>query len=274
MYHFYQKYLNNELLDLCVVHINYNNRGYYSKIEEDLVRQICTKMGIKYYIYSVREIKRNDAMKLGCRELYEDLTKEIRFYTYKNTGADYIVLGHNFDDIIENIFSNIKNCKPLENIKGMKEEDIINGCNIIRPLLSVKKNDIINFSLKYRAPFIHNTTPKWSNRGKFRNEFIPALHKQYGDTIEEKIYDFANKVEEIALFPIEKNICIDKLENNYICEKYLRQICPSISQKSIKNFREMLKSAIKKEKTTFKIVLKKELLTFHIDNHSLSFSNT
>ena len=37
------------------------------------------------------------------------------------------------------------------------------------------------------VPYLKNTTPKWSNRGRIRNEFLPAVHKQFGKDSDDKI---------------------------------------------------------------------------------------
>ena len=50
---------------------------------------------------------------------------------------------------------------------------------ILRPFVRVNKKCIFEFAQKANVPYLKNTTPEWSNRGKLRNEFIPAVNKQF-----------------------------------------------------------------------------------------------
>jgi len=53
----------------------------------------------------------------------------------------------------------------------LSSNSIIEGVNIIRPFLNIDKNKILNIAHNYCIPYLKNTTPTWSNRGKFRNKF-------------------------------------------------------------------------------------------------------
>ena len=51
------------------------------------------------------------------------------------------------------------------------------------------------FSFSYPPiPYLKNTTPEWSNRGKMRNEFIPAVHRQFGEDSDNKILYMAESL--------------------------------------------------------------------------------
>ena len=57
------------------------------------------------------------------RDIYEDITKKIRFDMYKKICEKHncvIALGHNKDDCIENIFANIAKQQKMIILKGMK----------------------------------------------------------------------------------------------------------------------------------------------------------
>ena len=54
----------------------------------------------------------------------------------------------------------------------MDEISHIEDVWIMRPFISVEKKEILEFAHCYNIPFLKNTTPEWSNRGKLRNIFL------------------------------------------------------------------------------------------------------
>jgi tRNA(Ile)-lysidine synthetase-like protein len=165
---------------ICV-HIDYYNRPECEQ-EEELLKWWCnTILDVPLYIRRIDEINRPKCMEYELRDLYESYTKNIRFNSYITTSPDVIVmLGHNKDDTIENIFTNIASTSHYENLLGMKEYSTQAGSNkssilFIRPLLNTMKKDIYDFALEYNIPFLSDSTPKWSQRGKIRDVVRPAL---------------------------------------------------------------------------------------------------
>ena len=60
------------------------------------------------------------------------------------------------------------------------------------PFLEVSKEDIYEISLTYKIPYLKNTTPEWSNRGKFRNRFYKETHEQFGCNVDNKLIELSN----------------------------------------------------------------------------------
>ena len=73
----------------------------------------------------------------------------------------------------------------------MEAEEVQQGVRIVRPFLSVEKNDIYAASAQWAIPFLKNTTPSWSNRGKFREQFHAVTVEQFGPGVDEKLIEFA-----------------------------------------------------------------------------------
>ena len=90
--------------DLKAIHINYNNRPE-SIYESQFVQWWCNKLNIPCFIRDITEISRNKSID---RNIYESVTNFIRFNLYSLKSNDIpVFLGHNKDDTIENIFTNI-----------------------------------------------------------------------------------------------------------------------------------------------------------------------
>lgn len=62
----------------------------------------------------------------------------------------------------------------------MTDVGVTEGVSVWRPLLSNNKDEIYAFAHKYGVPYLQDTTPSWSTRGKLRNVLLPLLMDIYG----------------------------------------------------------------------------------------------
>ena len=156
--------------NISAVHINYGNRPTNNE-EENFVVDWCNSiLHIPCYVRHISEINRKQCMEYGFRELYETYTRDVRYFAYKEFGKEFgkdvkIVLGHNKDDIMENIFTNIANKNKYENLDGMTEYSTQDGICFWRPLLYLSKEEIITYAHEHNIPYLPNSTPTWSQRG-------------------------------------------------------------------------------------------------------------
>jgi tRNA(Ile)-lysidine synthetase-like protein len=179
-----------KLLDYNVValHIVYGNRET-SQMECQFIRDFCEKIDVPLYVHEIEYLRRGKI----DRDFYERVTRNIRFKLYRDLGNP-VLTGHILEDVIENIWTNISKCQHLSNLDGMKFNEICDGVNIIRPFLKVSKSQVYNVSRELEIPYLKNTTPSWSNRGKFRTRFYQETHTQFGTTIDNKILEFSEHI--------------------------------------------------------------------------------
>ncbi len=216
-------------INFVMVHINYSNRGDICKKEKEMLKYWAGYIGIELYIRDIEEINRAECMKWDMRNLYEDYTRDVRYQSYidvaniKNWNSDYgVVLGHNHDDCIENILTNITNKTKYNNLYGMEFKSNINfkstNINFIRPMLKIAKNDIYNLAHNINIPYLFDSTPKWSQRGQIRDIIRPALfnwNKSSIDGLDELTKIMSDSFECIDMLVnvwIEKLILFDNLE--------------------------------------------------------------
>lgn len=175
-------------VEVVAVFINYNNREE-SKQELKFVKKYCAVLGVKLYHRTITEISRKDCHLNGIRELYETVTKDIRFDTYKRVSKlvcdkdNFVMMGHNRDDCFENIITNIIAKHSYENLCGTDIMTCVDNIKFWRPLLDVKKKTIVEFAKQTFIPFLNDSTPKWSARGKIRDNVVGALLSINDDAI-------------------------------------------------------------------------------------------
>jgi tRNA(Ile)-lysidine synthetase-like protein len=170
--------------------INYNLRKE-SLDEVDFIKKYCSLYDHVYY--NVTNVEGTFAdnnkrclisgNKKSKRSEFEDELKNIRYNSYNEIISNFnckgVMLGHHEDDIIENIFTNSMRGHNILDIEVMKHISNISNenrnCVIYRPLLSYRKSEILKFAELYKIPYFLDTTPKWSRRGKMRNEIFPLF---------------------------------------------------------------------------------------------------
>lgn len=198
----------NMLLDL--IHIQYNNRETCEKEVKFLYDWTNTTIRTSnLYVRNITEIKRR--RETEWRELYENITREFRFHSYSLVGG-IILLGHNYEDTVENIITNIAKQSHLDNLKGMKYLSRENDIDICRPFLDISKKDIIEFAHCFNIPYLQDSTPSWSKRGQIRDNIIPTLDK-FDNHFIKGLYELSSSV---SFYKKEWSINADKWCDTYI----------------------------------------------------------
>ena len=209
-------------VNVKLFHIVYGNRAE-SLQELEFIKKYASNLRLDLYVYHVPLLKRN----YNSRKFYEEMTRKLRFNCYKKVETNPVVaLGHINDDIIENIITNFCNKKELFDLKKMHKMMYQDDVTIYRPFLNIRKKDIYKYANIFQISYLKNTTPTWSNRGKFRNEFYPSLINQYGKQIDDtlmynaEIYQsYDNIVKKILLKPFFGSIKYDS-ENTKLIADY------------------------------------------------------
>lgn len=172
----------NHKFELNAVHINYKNRQE-SDMEQLFVEEYCHYLGVPIFVREIDGLKRktNDV----DREWYEKVTRDIRYNLYKlmqqrHPKKSCIVLGHIRDDCIENVFTNLSKGQHIFNLCKLEENSVMYDVDIWRPAIKVDKSQIYKIAHTHYIPWLNNTTPSWSNRGRLRENFIPAYIDQFG----------------------------------------------------------------------------------------------
>jgi hypothetical protein len=138
----------------------------------------------------------------------------------------------------------------------------------------VSKDTILQIAHESGIPYLKNSTPEWSNRGKFRTRFYEETHQQYGKHVDESVLKVADTLSTMGrmldnllykpMFAsyIDNCMCITRaidsdLDENgwlhvfeWVCHTQLKRPKPSIH--SIKYFVERIKTS-KEEKMTFEL---------------------
>lgn len=175
----------NKAIVICAVHINYTNKPSAHE-EEEFLAEWCRYRCVPLITRRIEEIQREPCMSLGLRDTYETYTRKVRYNTYKAAWARFdrcrdkspvVLLGHNRDDCIENIITNMTYQTKHQNMKGMDMSGVVDDVVFVRPFLSLPKSSIRSLARRHGVPHFHDSTPSWSQRGRIRDIVVPSLNE-------------------------------------------------------------------------------------------------
>lgn len=198
-------------IQVILIHISYNNR-VECKEEIELLQYWATLLDLPLYVISIDEIKRNRSS--NWRSLYEEITRKIRFSFYKKFNCP-ILLGHNKDDMIENIFTNLANKTHFKNLFGMTTISQEECVSIIRPFLEIEKIQIRKYADLMKIPHLYDSTPKWCNRGRIRDNLVPIIN-EFDNRILKGLYEYI-KYNNFLEFHYQKQF------DEWLCELNIKQ---------------------------------------------------
>lgn len=139
--------LLNEGYSFSVAHVNYHLREESTE-ETKSLKEYCDKHNVNIYICDVKEnIEKN--IEERCREIRYKFFADI---LSSNVKFNSVLVAHHQDDLIETyLLQKQRNILPRH--YGLKEENVIYGVKILRPLLSYKKEELVAFCKENQVPY-------------------------------------------------------------------------------------------------------------------------
>ena len=218
---------------VTAVHCNFRLRGEESQRDENFVRDLCLKNGIKLYVRSFDThqyaVQNKISIEMAARDLryayFEQLRNEI--------GADAIAVAHHRDDSVETF---IMNAVRGTGIRGLGSIQPRNGY-VIRPFLCVSHDEILCELQDYGQQYVTDSTNYETvyTRNKVRLDIVPLLRSLNSSASENIFTTIMNMQETLKIYNsfIEemKRKCVS--EENDACIVSMTQIRACISPISV-----------------------------------------
>lgn len=149
--------------DISIAHYNHGIRKDATK-DALLVGELAEDYGYPFYLGKYEYKDRSEA---ALRKARYDFLEEIR----KDTGSDYVVTAHHNNDLLETTVFNTIRGADREGMVSLKPR----RGNIIRPLLSFSKPEIIVFANLQKLPYNEDSTNSdvMYSRNLVRNVLMP-----------------------------------------------------------------------------------------------------
>ena len=269
-----------------VAHCNFSLRGCESDEDSTFIKKICDLNSIKFFMKKINTTKYADdnnlSIQMAARKIRYDWFKILR----EDCNFSFIATAHHCNDSVETLLINLIRGTGISGLRGIKELDQ----NIIRPLLSFTKNDLIKYThdnnIQYREDS-SNSSNKYV-RNKVRNQIIPIMQEINPDLIDsiaktmsriedvEIIYNqyVHRKKKNLLIFSnSEYSVCIDQLLQEPAPKQLLYEIISDFGFKDIDSVFVSLFSNSGKEFYNKDFYMVKDrnqiIITKHILNDSL-----
>lgn len=213
--------LKDKVKNLLCVHVNHMIRGDEADRDEKFARRICKEYGVEFKSFKIDIPTLAKENKKGIEEMARDARYELfSRLLFENPQYKCILTAHNLDDSVETVIFNLSRGTGPSGLMGIKP---VQG-NIMRPLIEIKKGEIINFCKENNIEYITDSTNNDTKymRNHIRHNVIPTLEKinpdlygaisRLGDILYSDEAHFSLLLSEI----IEKNEIKDKIPLNVL----------------------------------------------------------
>lgn len=211
-------------VDVIAAHVNYQKRDS-AKRDMDLVLDYCKQHGVPCYVrLSHFEGKGN----------FQAYARDFRYAFFNELvdeyGCEGVLVAHQLDDLIETYLIQ-KERKQIPVTYGLEKETCINGLRVIRPLLSMCKQECRMYCLDHHVPFgddESNFTDDYL-RNRLRHQIVEKMNQDEKRKMAQQIHimnvekrnvdDYAKRIASQA----GDELKVSELLAHVECESVLRQ---------------------------------------------------
>ena len=226
-------------IKVICAHVNHKLRTE-SEEEAIMVQEYCKKNGIVFELLEITDYLTGDFSEEDARiRRYKFFDQVINKYK-----AQYLLTAHHGDDLIETVLMRLTRGSNLSGYAGIKQISTNENYQILRPLLTTTKEEIIKYNKENNIPYavdISNDNLKYT-RNRYRHTILPFLKKE-DKNIHLKYLKFSKELDAYDNFVSEyiknKKLIVDNsvdinkinLESTFIKKKTIELIVKGIQKK-------------------------------------------
>lgn len=160
------------------VHVHHGIRGAEADRDEAFSEKLCAKLDIPFQAVHVAAPAYAAQHGLSLEEAARILRYEALEAARQQLGqtrAAWIAVAHHLDDQAETVLHNLVRGAGLRGLAGMENR----RNHVIRPLLSIKREDILKWLKQYDIPYVTDSTnadPHYT-RNRIRSTVLPELRE-------------------------------------------------------------------------------------------------
>ena len=191
---FVLKHLEHELgIGVEAAHCNFHLRGAESVRDEEFCKQLCDRLSVPLHLIHFDTQAYADLHRVSI----EMAARDLRYGYFENLRRDIeaqdICVAHHRDDSVETVLLNLVRGTGLRGLRGIQPR---NG-NIIRPLLSLSREDIVRYLDALGESYVTDSTNLHNDvkRNKIRLDVMPLLRK-LNPSVSQSIFESSLRVGE------------------------------------------------------------------------------
>lgn len=191
---FVLKHLERELgIGVEAAHCNFHLRGAESVRDEEFCKQLCERLSVPLHLIHFDTQAYADLHRVSI----EMAARDLRYGYFENLRRDIeaqdICVAHHRDDSVETVLLNLVRGTGLRGLRGIQPR---NG-NIIRPLLSLSREDIVQYLDALGESYVTDSTNLHNDvkRNKIRLDVMPLL-RELNPSVSQSIFESSLRVGE------------------------------------------------------------------------------
>ena len=191
---FVLKHLEHELgIGVEAAHCNFHLRGAESVRDEEFCKQLCERLSVPLHLIHFDTQAYADLHRVSI----EMAARDLRYGYFENLRRDIeaqdICVAHHRDDSVETVLLNLVRGTGLRGLRGIQPR---NG-NIIRPLLSLNREDIVQYLDALGESYVTDSTNLHNDvkRNKIRLDVMPLL-RELNPSVSQSIFESSLRVGE------------------------------------------------------------------------------
>ncbi len=173
--HVFMKLTKKQNFSIIVAHVNHHRR-LQSQQEEEFIRSFCQDNGLLCYIKNLDFSATSENFQAEARKRRYEFFQEV----LEQERAQYLVLAHHGNDVLETIIMRLLRGSSLSGYAGMKAIIPFKNHTILRPLLTILKSDIEKYQQENQITYYEDQSNVEDiyTRNRLRKEIIPALMRE------------------------------------------------------------------------------------------------
>lgn len=181
-------------IPLHLVHIDHGWRKESAQ-ERKAIQELAQKLALPLHWIALDPKTMQGNLEAECRQ------KRLQFFQQvaREVQAQGCLLAHHADDQAETVFKRVLEGANLINLSGMAPIQKFDALTLLRPLLSIRKNQILAWLEQRGISSFHDATNADVRflRAKMRQETFPFLRKSFGKAFEENLCQIAQEAQEL-----------------------------------------------------------------------------
>lgn len=166
-------------LNIHALHCNFHLRGEESERDEKFVSHFCHKNDIPLYVchFDTRTLAKEHGVSIEME------ARELRYNWFAEQAlkqnAEAICVAHHKDDQAETLLLNLIRGTGLRGLSAMHPDRTIKGLRILRPLLGITKQEILDYLSSRQQDYVTDSTnlERDALRNRIRLDVLPLLRE-------------------------------------------------------------------------------------------------
>ncbi|MCI0182596.1 MAG: tRNA lysidine(34) synthetase TilS [Acidibacillus sp.] len=182
---------------LVICHVHHGLRGEEADRDAQMVKEFAEKRDLPVtieYVEVPSSRQAGESVEMAARRLRYDAFQQVA----NAYGRCMIVTAHHANDQAETLLDRLLRGTGPSGLRGMRETRKLGRHILVRPLLTIYKDDLMNYANMRRIEYVEDSTNRdvRFKRNRIRQELLPYLRASFNPQIDRTLVQLGNIVAE------------------------------------------------------------------------------